>query len=92
MMNQQIGLIGSKFTIGDELTTYGGGEKVTVIGIKPNLAAALADTENSEAVKELKKDLRKNLISIEDRNKPFYLVTSESFPINKYYIESELEL
>jgi len=82
----------SKFTIGDKLTTYGGGEEVTVIGIKPNLAAALADTKNPKAVKELEKDLRQGIIDREDRNKPFYLVTSESFPVDKYYVESELEL
>jgi len=80
-----------KFQIGDNLVTYGGGEKVKVLGIKPNLAAALADVKNPEAVKELEKDLRKNLIDREDRNKPFYLVKSKSFPVDKYYIESELE-
>ena len=81
-----------KFQIGDNLVTYGGGEKVRVLGVKPNLAAALADTENPEVVEELKSDLRKDLIDNEDTNKPFYLVTSKSFPVNKYYIESELEV
>ena len=80
-----------KFKIGDNLVTYGGEEKVKVLGIKPNLAAALADTENPEVVEELKSDLRKNLIDNEDKNKPFYLVTSKSFPVDKYYNESELE-
>lgn len=81
-----------EFKIGDNLATYGGGEKVKVLGVKPNLAAALADTENPKAVEALRQDLRKNLIGNEDRNKPFYLVTSKSFPVDKYYIESELEL
>ena len=81
-----------EFQIGDNLVTYGGGEKVKVLGVKPNLAAALADTENPKAVESLKQDLRKNLIGNEDKNKPFYLVTSKSFPVDKYYIESELEL
>ena len=80
-----------KFQIGDNLVTYGGGEKVKVLGVKPNLAAALANTENPEAVESLKSDLRKNLIDNEDKNKPFYLITSKSFPVDKYYIESELE-
>jgi hypothetical protein len=80
-----------KFKIGDTLQTYGGGEEVKVLDIKPNLAAALADIKNPKAVKELEKDLRQDLIDREDRNKPFYLVTSESFPVNKYYVESELE-
>ena len=81
-----------EFQIGDNLVTYGGGEKVKVLGVKPNLAAALADTENPKAVESLKQDLRKDLIDNEDKNKPFYLVTSESFPVDKYYIESELEV
>jgi hypothetical protein len=80
-----------KFQIGDNLVTYGGEEKVKVLGVKPNLAAALADTENPKAVESLKQDLRKNLIGNEDKNKPFYLVTSKSFPVDKYYIESELK-
>ena len=80
-----------KFQIGDNLVTYGGEEEVKVLGVKPNLAAALADTENPKAVESLKQDLRKDLIDNEDKNKPFYLVTSESFPVDKYYIESELK-
>jgi len=80
-----------KFQIGDNLVTYGGEEEFKVLGVKPNLAAALADTENPKAVEELKRDLRKNLIGDEDKNKPFYLVTSKSFPVDKYYIESELK-
>ena len=81
-----------KFQIGDSLVTYGGGEKVKVLGVKPNLAAALANTKNPEAAESLKQDLRKNLIDNEDKSKPFYLVTSKSFPVDKYYIESELEV
>jgi hypothetical protein len=81
-----------KFQIGDDLITYGGGEEVKVLGVKPNLAAALADTENPEAVGVLKQELRKKVIDDRDKNKPFYLVSSDSFPVNKYYIESELEL
>ena len=81
-----------KFKIGDNLVTYGGGEKVKVLGVKPNLAAALADTENPKATESLKQDLHKNLIDNDDKNKPFYLVTSKSFPVDKYYIESELEV
>jgi hypothetical protein len=80
-----------EFQIGDNLVTYGGGEEVKVLGVKPNLTAALADTKNPEAVKSLEQDLRKNLIDDEDKNKPFYLVSSDSFPVNKYYIESELQ-
>jgi len=80
------------FNIGNKLVTYGGEEEVTVLSIKPNLAAALKDTENPEAVELLKKHLLQDLISREDRNKPFYLVTSNSFPENMYYVESELEL
>ena len=81
-----------KFKIGDNLVTYGGGEKVKVLGVKPNLAAALADTENPKAAESLRQDLHKNLIDNDDKNKPFYLVTSKSFPVDKYYIESELEV
>ena len=80
-----------KFKIGDMLQTYGGEEEVTVIGIKPNLAAALADTENPKAVRLLKQNLRQDLIDDEDKNKPFYLVSSDSFPEDMYYVESELE-
>ena len=80
-----------KFKIGDMLQTYGGEEKVKVLDIKPNLAAALADNKNQDAVEELEKDLRQGLIDREYRNKPFYLVTSKSFPVDKYYVESELE-
>jgi hypothetical protein len=81
-----------KFKIGDKLVTYGGEEEVTVLGVKPNLAAALADTKNPEVIKLLKQHLRQDLIDDEDKNKPFYLVTSESFPEDIYYVESELEL
>jgi len=81
-----------KFQIGDNLVTYGGEEEVKVLDMKPNLAAALADTENPEAVSLLKQNLRQNLINDEDKNKPFYLVTSKSFPQDMYYIESELRL
>ena len=80
-----------KFKIGDMLQTYGGEEEVTVIGIKPNLAAALADTENPKAVRLLKQNLRQDLIDDEDKNKPFYLVSSDSFPEDMYYVESELK-
>ena len=80
-----------KFKIGDMLQTYGGEEEVTVIDIKPNLAAALADTKNPKAVRLLKQNLSQNLIDDEDKNKSFYLVTSKSFPVDKYYVESELE-
>ena len=73
------------------LQTYGGEEEVTVIDIKSNLAAALADTENPKAVGLLKQNLRQNLIDDEDKNKPFYLVTSNSFPEDMYYVESELK-
>jgi hypothetical protein len=81
-----------KFQIGDNLVTYGGEEEVKVLDMKPNLAAALADTENPGAVRLLKRNLRQNLINNEDKNKPFYLVTSKSFPEDMYYVESELEL
>jgi hypothetical protein len=81
----------SKYKKGDMLQTYGGEEEVTVIDIKSNLAAALADTENPKAVRLLKQNLRQNLIDDEDKNKPFYLVTSNSFPEDMYYVESELK-
>ena len=89
-MNTQ-DLTEGKFKIGDMLQTYGGEEEVTVIDIKPNLAAALADTKNPKAVRLLKQNLSQNLIDDEDKNKSFYLVTSKSFPVDKYYVESELE-
>jgi hypothetical protein len=90
-INKVKNLTEGKFKIGDMLQTYGGGEEVKVINIKPNLAAALADTKNSKAVKLLKQNLRQNLIDDEDKNKPFYLVSSKSFPEDMYYVESELE-
>lgn len=83
--------MGSKFKVGDNLTTYGGGEEVTIVSVQPNLAAALADTKNPKAVEALKQDIRQGFVDKEDENKPFYLVTSEAFPIDKYYVESELE-
>ena len=89
-MNRQ-DLTEGKFKIGDMLQTYGGEEEVTVIDIKPNLAAALADTKNPKAVRLLKQNLSQNLIDDEDKNKSFYLVTSKSFPVDTYYVESELE-
>jgi len=85
------GLTEGKYKKGDMLQTYGGEEEVTVIDIKSNLAAALADTENPKAVRLLKQNLRQNLIDDEDKNKPFYLVTSNSFPEDMYYVESELK-
>jgi len=91
MMEELTKEMASKFKIGDNLTTYGGGEEVTVVSIKPNLAAALADVENPKAVEALKQDVRQGFVGKEDQNKPFYLVTSESFPVDKYYVESELE-
>jgi hypothetical protein len=90
-LNEDENLTESKYKKGDMLQTYGGEEEVTVIDIKSNLAAALADTENPKAVGLLKQNLRQNLIDDEDKNKPFYLVTSNSFPEDMYYVESELK-
>jgi hypothetical protein len=90
-LNEDKNLTESKYKKGDMLQTYGGEEEVTVIDIKSNLAAALADTENPKAVGLLKQNLRQNLIDDEDKNKPFYLVTSNSFPEDMYYVESELK-
>jgi len=90
-LNEDENLTESKYKKGDMLQTYGGEEEVTVIDIKSNLAAALADTENLKAVGLLKQNLRQNLIDDEDKNKPFYLVTSNSFPEDMYYVESELK-
>ena len=80
-----------KFKIGDNLVTYGGEEEVIVLGVKPNLKEALTNTEDPTTVELLQRDLDENCINKEDEDKPFYLVKSESFPGNKYYVESELE-
>jgi hypothetical protein len=81
-----------KFQIGDNLVTYGGEEEVVVLGVKSNLKEALTSTEDFKAVELLQRDLDENCISKEDEDKPFYLIQSDSFPGNKYYVESELEI
>ncbi len=80
-----------KFQIGDNLITYGGEEEVIVLGVKSNLKEALNSTEDLIAIELLKRDLAENCIAKEDEAKPFYLIQSEYFPANKYYVESELE-
>ena len=84
-------LKGGKYSIGDKLETYGGGEEVTVIGIKPNLEAALNDTDNPKAVGLLKKAMKQDFIDSEDRNKPFYFVKFEDGTPSRYWVESELK-
>ena len=79
-----------KYSIGDKLETYGGGEEVTVIGIKPNLEAALNDIDNPEAVGLLRKAMRQDFINREDRNQPFYFVEFEDGTPSRYWVESEL--
>ena len=79
-----------KYSIGDKLETYGGGEEVTVIGIKPNLEAALNDIDNPEAVGLLRKAMRQDFIDREDRNQPFYFVEFEDGTPSRYWVESEL--
>jgi len=80
-----------KYSIGDKLETYGGEDEVTVIGIKPNLEAALNDTDNPKAVGLLKKAMRQDFIDSEDRNKPFYFVKFEDGTPSRYWVESELK-
>jgi len=50
-----------------------------------------AQNQTAQAQIESQEKISKETLDREDRNKPFYLVTSESFPVNKYYVESELE-
>ena len=84
-------LKGGKYSIGDKLETHGGEDEVTVIGIKPNLEAALNDTDNPKAVGLLKKAMKQDFIDSEDRNKPFYFVKFEDGTPSRYWVESELK-
>jgi hypothetical protein len=79
-----------KYSIGDKLETYGGEDKVTVVGIKPNLEAALSDIKNPEAVGLLKRAMRQDFIDEEDKNQPFYFVDFEDGTPSRYWQESEL--